>query len=77
MEERRRSADDTRDRMIAVETGLQAHQTDCTKFREGLHETIKEFRQDIKALYIRMAIIVGGLIVIGKAIDFGVGVLHR
>ena len=70
------NGDDTRDLAVEARSMITQHMTDCTKFRDDLQETLREFRADIKALYTRLALIVGGLIALGKVIDFGVKLIH-
>lgn len=69
-------ADDTRDIAIRAEAMVDQHMTDCTAFREALQNTLAEFRDDIKKMNWRIALIVGGFISVSKAIDMLLALKH-
>lgn len=76
MEDRRVLDNQTRDIAIEARSLVNQHMTDCTSFRSDLKATLAEFRSDIKTLYVRLAAILGGLIMISKLVDFGVKLIH-
>lgn len=70
MEDKRRFDDNTRDISVRAESKIDQHMTDCTHFRLSLQSTLSEFRDDIKKLNWRVALIVGSMTIISKAFDF-------
>ena len=54
---------------MRAETKIDMHMTDCKQFRADLLTTLGEFREDIKKLNWRMAIIVGIGVMLTKGID--------
>lgn len=73
----RRGYSDTRDLAVEAKTSIDQHMTDCTAFREVVQNTLTEFREDIKKLNWRMAMIVGGVTVLGKVFDFVIPVIMK
>lgn len=73
----RRTTDDTRDIAITADTKIDQHMTDCTAFRTTIQNTLNEFREDIKKLNWRMALLLGAFEVVGKAIDYIMPVIHH
>jgi hypothetical protein len=62
--------EDTRDVARDAFRMITMHMEDCAKFRETLQHNMLEFRQDIKQLNWRIGLMLGGIIVISKGIDF-------
>lgn len=60
----------TRDMVIEAITMIKSHMNDCEKYRQIILNTHAEFRDDIKKLNIRMAMILGGLIILSHGIDY-------
>lgn len=54
---------------VRAETKIDLHMTDCKQFRVDLLQTLAEFREDIKKLNWRMAVIVGIGVMLSKGID--------
>lgn len=63
-------ADDTRDIAMMAKTLIDAHMTDCTKFREGLRADLKSFNDDLKKLNNRVMMIIGGIVLITHGVDW-------
>lgn len=63
----------TRDTAVRAETMINQHMTDCSLFRVAIQNTLAEFRQDLKSLNWRMAMIVGGITVAGEAVRLAFG----
>lgn len=73
----RRSYDETRDVAIRAESKVDQHMTDCTQFRINIQNTLGEFRDDIKKLNWRMAMIMGGFTLAAKALDYLIPAVHK
>jgi hypothetical protein len=62
--------EDTRDIAMTAKTLIDHHMTDCNTFRENLRNDLCEFRDDIKKLYWRVALILGGLMLSAHIVDW-------
>lgn len=62
--------DKTRDIAMTAKTLIDHHMTDCNVFRENLRNDLAEFRADLKKINWRMAMILGGLVVLSHGIDW-------
>ncbi len=60
----------TRDIATMAKTLIDAHMTDCTRFREGLRSDLKSFNDDLKKLNNRVMMIVGGIVLFTHSIDW-------
>lgn len=60
----------TRDIALEALTMIKAHQLDCEKFRVIILDSHKTFTEDLKKINWRMAMILGGLVVISHGIDW-------
>lgn len=67
---------ETRDMAVQANTKIDHHLLDCAQFREALRSDFKEFRDDLKRLNWRIAIMIGGLVVLSHGIDWLVS-LHK
>ena len=74
----------TRDMAIAAQTKIDAHVTDCTEFRKVMQATVVKIennidilRNDIQSLTVKLSIVVGGIIAIGKIIDVAAVYFHK
>ena len=67
--------DNTRDLALTANTKIDQHMTDCTKFREALRQDLIGFREDIKKINWRVAMMLGGLIIISHGVDYFLGLL--
>jgi hypothetical protein len=72
-----RKYQDTRDIAVEANSKVDQHMTDCTQFRINLQNTLIEFRDDIKKLNWRMAMIVGGFTLAAKALDYLLPAVHH
>lgn len=61
---------DTRDLAMQAKTLIDHHMLDCQTFRENLRGDLNDFRDDIKKLYWRVAMILGGLVLATHSIDW-------
>lgn len=61
---------ETRDIALAAKTLIDAHMTDCSKFRDSLIEIHKEFREDLKKINWRMALLLGSIITLSHVMDY-------
>lgn len=61
---------DTRDIAMTAKTLVEQHMTDCETFRVNLRSDLSEFREDIKKLYWRVALILGGLMLASHGVDW-------
>lgn len=68
---------DTRDIAVTARSMIEHHMTDCTQFRADLREDLKEFRADMKKLMWYMALVLGGIIILGHGLDFITSLLHK
>ncbi len=68
---------DTRDIAVTAKSMIEHHMTDCTQFRADLKEDLKEFRADLKKLMWYMALLLGGLILLGHGFDLVAGIFHK
>lgn len=64
------SDESTRDIAMAAKLLIDHHMTDCNVFRDNLRGDLAEFRNDLKKINWRMALILGGLIVLSHGIDW-------
>lgn len=64
-----RQTSDTRDIAVEAKIMINQHMTDCTQFRITVQNTLAEFREDLKKLNWRMALIVGGITIAGEIIN--------
>ena len=71
------SSEDTRDIAIGADVKIDTHVQDCIRFRSQIAESFKnvnsnmaDIGEQVKTLQIRAALALGGLVVIGKAIDY-------
>lgn len=71
-----RRNDDTRDIALKANTKVDQHMTDCVQFRIDVQKTLGEFREDIKKLNWRMALLMGGITAVSKLLDYYMP-LHR
>lgn len=55
---------------MTAKTLIEHHMTDCNTFRENLRGDLREFRDDIKKLYWRVALILGGLMLASHSVDW-------
>lgn len=62
--------DETRDIAMTARTLISQHMTDCETFRTNLRSDLAEFREDIKKLYWRVALILGGLMLASHGVDW-------
>lgn len=62
--------DETRDIAVESRAMIQQHMLDCKQFREGLREDMKEFRTEFKKLNYRIAMLLGGLVLLSRAAEF-------
>lgn len=62
--------DNTRDIAMTAQTLINQHMTDCNQFRDNLRQDLTDFRNDLKKINWRMAMILGGLIVFSHGIDW-------
>lgn len=60
----------TRDIAMNAQTLISHHMTDCEQFRVNLRQDMSEFRDDLKKLNWRMAMILGGLVILSHGIDW-------
>lgn len=60
----------TRDIAVQANTMINSHMTDCIEFRKTIQNTLAEYRNDIKTLNWRMALLLGGLTALSKVWDF-------
>lgn len=67
---------DTRDLAMQAKTLIDHHMLDCATFRENLRGDLSDFREDIKKLYWRVAMILGGLVLATHGIDW-ILALHK
>jgi hypothetical protein len=67
--------DTTRDLAVEANTKIDHHMLDCATFRSGLKDDFKEFREDLKKLNQRMAMVLGGLVIISHGIDWLLGLV--
>lgn len=65
-----RRNDNTRDIAVGADVKINQHMTDCTQFRLSIQNILTEFRQDLKAINWRLALIVGAITLAGKGIDW-------
>ncbi len=63
-------ADDTRDIAVNAKTLIDHHMTDCEQFRKNLRDDLSDFREDLRKLNWRMAMILGGLVILSHGIDW-------
>ena len=68
---------ETRDIAVSANTKVDQHMTDCEQFRINIQATLMEFREDIKSLNWRMAMIMGGFTLVGKILDYIIPVVHK
>ncbi len=64
------SDDSTRDLALQAKTMIEHHMTDCNVFRNNLRNDLSEFREDLKKINWRMAMILGGLVILSHSIDW-------
>jgi len=71
------SGEDTRDIAVGANVKVDAHIDDCIRFRTMIAQSFKDMNENmsaigdqVKALQIRAALAVGGLVVLGKTIDY-------
>lgn len=78
-DERRQEDRDTRDIAVEARSMVNQHMTDCEKFRITVSDAFKEFREEFKKLNWRLALFLGGMMVVKEAFDWFVsnGGLHR
>lgn len=69
------SDENTRDIAVEAKTLIEAHMTDCSKFRDSLLDIHKEFRDDLKKINWRMSMFIGGLIVLSHGFDYAMKIL--
>ncbi len=70
--------EDTRDIAMAAKTLIDHHMTDCNAFRVNLRSDLTEFRDDLKKLNWRIAMMIGGLVIISHGVDWILQLLgHR
>lgn len=70
-------ADETRDIAVRAESMINQHMTDCTQFRLTVAESLREFREEFKKLNWRVALMLGGLIIISRGAEFIFQLLHK
>lgn len=63
-------AEETRDIAMTAKALIDHHMLDCSAFRENLRSDLKDFRDDIKKLYWRVAMILGGLVLASHGLDW-------
>lgn len=63
----------TRDIAVKADTKIDAHVTDCQQFRLIIDKRLCEFREDLKKLNWRVALITGMGVALSKVID---GAIH-
>lgn len=61
---------DTRDIAVEAQTLIKAHVLDCVEFRKTLIDIHREFRDDLKKINWRMAMILGGVVVLSHGLDW-------
>ncbi len=73
----------TRDIAVAADTKIDHHMIDCSEFRRALlathtdmREDMGEIRETVTKLQIRLALLLGGLTVLGKVWDTVLPHLH-
>ena len=66
-------SDDTRDIAVEAKSLVNQHMTDCMAFRITVQSTLAEFRDDLKSLNWRMALIVGGITALGEIVHVAFG----
>lgn len=71
------STEETRDIAMAAKLLIDHHMTDCNTFRDNLRSDQAEFREDIKKLYWRVALILGGLILASHGMDWLIALVHK
>lgn len=67
----------TRDTAVRAETKVDAHITDCQQFRLIIDKRLSEFRDDIRKLNWRVALITGVGIAVQKGMDLFFNVPHH
>ena len=60
----------TRDIAMTAKALIDHHMTDCETFRQNLRGDLKEFREDLRKLNWRMAMLIGGLLLFTHGIDW-------
>ncbi len=65
----------TRDIAMSAKLLIDTHMTDCNKFRENLRGDFKEFRDDLKKVNWKIAMMLGGIVVISHGVDWIVSLL--
>lgn len=70
------SDDNTRDIAMQAKTLIDSHMTDCNAFRTNLRNDLSEFRDDIKKLYWRVALIFGGIMLASRGVDWVLILFH-
>ncbi len=68
---------DIRDMVIETKTTLAAHLTECARSTQEVKETLRDFREGLRDLrtqvnivQIRIALFVGGLVVLTRLFDY-------
>lgn len=68
----------TRDIAVTANTKVDAHIQECTELRKRIEKALDDFREDLKKINWRMAMMVGGLLVLSHVIDWIISIAgHR
>ena len=68
---------ETRDIAVQARSDINSHIQDCVRFRQQLSDNHKEMREDLKKINNRVMLILGGLMLLSKGLDFLVPFLHK
>lgn len=69
--------EDTRDIAVEARTMVEHHMTDCVQFREALRGDMREFRDEFRRLNYRIAMMLGGLVILSRAAEFFFQMAHK
>lgn len=82
--DRRKEDRDTRDTAVRADQKVDSHIQDCIKWREVVEKSFQSLKADlaaqgtdIKSLNNRVVLIIGGLIVVSKLLDWVAPALHK